>query len=127
MLNGPVEFITRLKRQHYIVFKQVALSLLAGFPPGPPGDQSLGMLGGPLELITRLRRQHGQVVGMLLGGERVVLLSEPAAAKMVLVEQADVFVKVSSRPCCRRSPDCSVYHCLVESVCCASRCVCARE
>jgi hypothetical protein len=53
------------------------------------------MLGGPLEFISRLRRQHGQVVGLLLGGERVVLLSEPAAAKQVLVEQADVFVKVS--------------------------------
>jgi hypothetical protein len=66
----------------------------AGFPPGPAGEQSVGMLAGPLEFIMRLRRQHGQVVGILLGGERVVLLSEPAAAKQVLVEQADVFVKV---------------------------------
>jgi len=58
-------------------------SCRAGFPPGPPGDQSLGLLSDPLGFISRLRREHGPVVGLLLGGERVVLVADPDAAKQV--------------------------------------------
>jgi hypothetical protein len=54
-----------------------------GFPPGPPGDQSLSLLSDPLACISRLRREHGALVGLLLGGERVVLVADPAAAKQV--------------------------------------------
>lgn len=79
----------------------LCLCVATGFPPGPVGDQAVGMLSGPLEFISRLRREHGPVVGMLLGGERVVLVSEPQAARQVLLEQPDVFVKVgsTSTPC----------------------------
>jgi hypothetical protein len=57
----------------------------AGFPPGPPGDQSLSLLSDPLACISRLRREHGPLVGLLLGGERVVLVADPEAAKQVCV------------------------------------------
>lgn len=55
----------------------------AGFPPGPSGDQSLGLLSDPLGTLSRLRREYGPLVGLLLGGERVVLVAEPDAAKQV--------------------------------------------
>ncbi len=65
----------------------------AGFPPGPPGDQSAAMLSDPLAFIENLRQSHGPIVGLLLGGERVVLVSEPAASRQVLIDRSDVFVK----------------------------------
>lgn len=65
----------------------------AGFPPGPPGDQSVGLLTEPLATISTLSAQHGDLVGLLLGGERVVLVSGPEAARTILMERADVFVK----------------------------------
>jgi len=51
------------------------------------------MLSDPLRFIEDLRATHGPVVGMLLGGERVVLLSDPPAARQALIDRADVFVK----------------------------------
>lgn len=60
-----------------------AAAAAAGFPPGPPGDQSLGLLSDPLGTLSRLRREYGPLVGLLLGGERVVLVAEPDAAKQV--------------------------------------------
>lgn len=66
-------------------FTLLLLLLPAGFPPGPPGDQSLSLLSNPLACISRLRREHGPLVGLLLGGERVVLVADPEAAKQVCV------------------------------------------
>jgi hypothetical protein len=57
-----------------------AAAVPAGFPPGPPGDQSLALLSDPLAFISRLRREYGPLVGLLLGGERVVLVADPDAA-----------------------------------------------
>lgn len=75
------------------------------FPSGPPGDQSVGLLSDPLATIISLAQAHGPVVGLLLGGERVVLVSEPQAAREVLIERADVFVKEGTAffpgACCR--------------------------
>lgn len=64
-----------------------------GFPPGPPGDQSAALLSDPLAFIESLRHAHGPVAGMLLGGERVVLISSAEAAREVLINRPDVFVK----------------------------------
>jgi hypothetical protein len=55
----------------------------AGFPPGPSGDQALTLVGDPLGFITAAQQQHGDVVGLLLGGERVVLVADPQAARQV--------------------------------------------
>ncbi|KAJ9518522.1 hypothetical protein QJQ45_018571 [Haematococcus lacustris] len=84
----------------------------AGFPPGPSGDQAAALLTDPLAFITAATAQFGPVVGLLLGGERVVLVADPGCAKQpeehqppvlaawcpllpaqVLVEKAEVFVK----------------------------------
>ena len=47
-----------------------------GFPPGPSGDAAVALAGGqPLAYFEQLRREHGTVVGLLLGGERVVLVA----------------------------------------------------
>jgi hypothetical protein len=35
------------------------------------------------EFLEKTKREHGTIVGLLLGGERVVLISEPEAAKQV--------------------------------------------
>jgi hypothetical protein len=45
------------------------------FPPGPPGDVAVELLSSPLPFLEQLRRRHGTVVGLLLGGERVVLVA----------------------------------------------------
>ena len=63
------------------------------FPPGPTGDQSVAMLADPLSFIQFQQQQYGNTVGMLLGGEWVVLVSSPEAAQQVLIDQPDVFVK----------------------------------
>lgn len=54
------------------------------------------LLQSPLDFITRLRREYGPVVGLLLGGERVVLVSDPAAARQILIDRPDVFVKAGT-------------------------------
>jgi cytochrome P450 len=51
------------------------------------------MLADPLAFIESVRERHGPVAGLLLGGERVVLVSDPAAARQVLIDNAAVFVK----------------------------------
>lgn len=35
------------------------------------------------DFLERTKQAHGSIVGLLLGGERVVLVSDPAAAKEV--------------------------------------------
>lgn len=59
-----------------------------GFPPGPPGDAAVRMLQQPLDFLQETWRQHGGVAGLLLGGERAVLVADPAAARAVLLEPA---------------------------------------
>ncbi len=54
-----------------------------GFPPGPAGEQVAALLGGPLEFLQRTRAEHGDVVGLLLGGERVVLVADSQVARQV--------------------------------------------
>ncbi|KAL4425407.1 hypothetical protein ABPG75_009423 [Micractinium tetrahymenae] len=67
-----------------------------GFPPGPPGDAAVRMLQQPLDFLQEVRRRHGGVAGLLLGGERAVLVADPAVARVVLLEppgRAPPFVK----------------------------------
>lgn len=64
-----------------------------GFPPGPPGDAAPSMLADPLAFLERTTTVHGGVAGVVLGGEYVVLVSDPAVAKDVLIDRAAMFVK----------------------------------
>ena len=48
---------------------------------GPSGDAAVQMLQQPLAFLEGVRREHGGVAGLLLGGERAVLVAgaHPAA------------------------------------------------
>ncbi|GLC37963.1 hypothetical protein PLESTF_000605900 [Pleodorina starrii] len=58
------------------------------FPAGPSGDQTLALLSDPLAFLKSVTAQYGSLVGLLLGGERVVLVTGREEARVVLVEQA---------------------------------------
>lgn len=61
---------------------------------GPPGDAAPSMLADPLAFLEQTTAVHGGVAGLVLGGEYVVLVSDPAVAKDVLMDRASIFVKV---------------------------------
>ncbi len=63
---------------------------------GPEGDVVLEFLRSSLQYLDRLVQQYGGVVGLKLGGERVVLLADPALSRTVLIDQADIFIKVQN-------------------------------
>lgn len=60
---------------------------------GPGGDCALRLLSDPLAFLTDVARDHGPVVGLTLAGSRVVLVSDPAAARDVLQDRSDTWVK----------------------------------
>ncbi|KAK9829411.1 hypothetical protein WJX72_005691 [[Myrmecia] bisecta] len=65
----------------------------AGFPPGPAGDAALDLLRNPLDFLTRAVAAYGGIVGLSLGGQRVVLLTDLRVAHEVLIDKASIFVK----------------------------------
>ena len=68
----------------------------AGFPPGPPGDISMDLLQDPLRFLEKTSATYGGSVGMVLAGEYVVLLSDPALVRQVVIDEADTFVKAGT-------------------------------
>ena len=62
-------------------------------PAGPTGDCALQLLQNPLQFLEQTTRQYGRVVGLVLGGERVVLVADPALARRVLIDDAAHFQK----------------------------------
>lgn len=64
-----------------------------GFPPGPSGDVALDLLRDPLAFLQQTQKKYGDVVGLSLGGERAVLVTDPLAAKAVLTEAPEVYIK----------------------------------
>ena len=62
-------------------------------PPGPALDVAPAFLADPLGTLELLAAQHGPLVGMSLAGRPVVVVSDPGAARDVLVDRPDVFVK----------------------------------
>lgn len=63
---------------------------------GPAGDAAPSMLADPLAFLQDVTAKHGSVVGLVLGGEYVVLVTDPTVAKDVLIDRATIFVKVCS-------------------------------
>lgn len=61
---------------------------------GPQGDVALRLLANPLAFLDEMNRTYGQLVGILLGGEHVVLVSDPAAAEKILISGNSQFAKV---------------------------------
>jgi cytochrome P450 len=66
-------------------------------PPGPrisPLDQLLYRPGrNPLEFLTKLQRTYGDLVSYRMGGEQIVLVSDPQAIKDILVTHNRNFLK----------------------------------
>lgn len=60
---------------------------------GPTGDCALQLLQNPLQFLEETTRQHGRVAGLVLGGEHVVLVADPALARRVLIDDAAHFQK----------------------------------
>jgi len=64
-----------------------------GFPPGPSGDVALNLLRDPLAFLQETQSKYGDIVGLSLGGERAVLVTDPLAAKTVLIKDPDIYIK----------------------------------
>lgn len=62
---------------------------------GPAGDSAADMLLDPLSFLERVSKQYGAVVGLVLGGESVILVTGGTAAQQVLMTQAAIYKKVS--------------------------------
>ena len=65
----------------------------ARFPRGPREDVALELVYDPLMFLERASEAHGDAVGLTLAGENVVLVSSPALARAVLVDQSECFQK----------------------------------
>ena len=64
---------------------------------GPQGNAALGLLQDPLNYLEAVTRQ-AKIVGLKLGPEAVVLISDQAAAKQILIDQSSSFGKVGLFP-----------------------------
>uniref|UniRef100_UPI002869BDA8 cytochrome P450 n=1 Tax=Deinococcus sp. TaxID=47478 RepID=UPI002869BDA8 len=66
-------------------------------PPGPRSRSPLGQAGvlraDPLGYMRHLRTAYGDVVSLRVGPREIIVLSDPAAAREVLVEKASSFRK----------------------------------
>lgn len=65
------------------------------------------MLQDPLGFLEEVTQQHGNVVGLVLGGQRVVLVADPDTAKDVLIDRAALFCKAREH-CCTLT--CTLFH-----------------
>lgn len=54
------------------------------------------MLQDPLTFLESVTAQYGGVVGLVLGGQHVAVVTDPDIAKNVLIDQASLFAKARS-------------------------------
>ena len=88
-LRGVADVPSQLAKQ----LQRAAAPPPAGFPPGPPDDVAVALGADPLAFIVDTQRRHGDVVGLSLAGERVVLVADPKVAADVMIHRAGLFVK----------------------------------
>jgi cytochrome P450 len=50
-------------------------------------------LKSPLQFLEAAQQRYGDLVSLVLGGERVVLVSGPEATRQVVVEDAEIWIK----------------------------------
>ena len=82
---------------------------------GPSGDVALRLLANPLAFLEEVKQQHGKIVGMVLGGERVVLVADSAIAEQVLITENSTVAKVQIHTPCLACAPCCVHDMLVHS------------
>lgn len=73
------------------------------------------LLRDPLAFLEAAAARHGGAASLVLGGERVVLVSDPGLAQAVLVDHAADFVKVGRLERCA-----AIVLDRQQTVCCAS-------
>ena len=66
----------------------------ASWMSGPAGDSAANMLLDPLSFLENVSSAYKPVVGLILGGEQVILVADPAAAQQVLIDKAAIYKKV---------------------------------
>jgi len=66
------------------------------FPPGPSGDVAFDLLRDPLSFLNNVTQRSGNVVGLSVAGQRVVLVTDPLAAKAVLIDNPEVYPKAGT-------------------------------
>ena len=64
---------------------------------------ALRLLANPLAFLEEVTQQYGKVVGMVLGGERVVLVADSAVAEQVLITANSSVAKVQVLERCTHS------------------------
>ena len=64
--------------------------------PGPAGDSAASMLLDPLSFLESVTSTYQPVVGLIMGGEEVILVADPAAAQQVLIDKASIYKKVQN-------------------------------
>jgi hypothetical protein len=47
-----------------------------------------------------MKQRYGPVVGLLLGGERILLVSDRDAVRIILIDQVKIWYTRMSRPMC---------------------------
>lgn len=52
------------------------------------------MLLDPLSFLETVTSTYQPVVGLIMGGEEVILVADPAAAQQVLIDKASIYKKV---------------------------------
>jgi len=68
----------------------------SGYPDGPDGDAVVKMVQNPLALFTEVTATHGRIVGMVMGGEYVTVVSDKAALRHILIDNTGPFPKQGS-------------------------------
>ena len=63
---------------------------------GPSGDSAASMLLDPLSFLEQVSSTYQPIVGLIMGGQEVILVADPAAAQQVLIDKAAIYRKVSS-------------------------------
>lgn len=80
------------------------------------------MLLDPLSFLESVSATYQPVVGLIMGGEEVILVADPAAAQQVLIDKAAIYKKVGRwlpvpipDPCFVENP--CIHH-AVKNTCC---------
>jgi Cytochrome P450 len=60
---------------------------------GPRGEQVANLMVGPLDFLRSVRARHGGCATFVLGGERVILVSDPTAVQQIVVDDAHIWIK----------------------------------
>ncbi len=56
------------------------------------------MLLDPLRFLESVTATYQPIVGLVMGGEEVILVADPVAAQQVLIDKASIYRKVYTSP-----------------------------